>query len=296
MTTATFTDPYHSRTTDTWESASRVDPTVWGDTSGPLTPQQLESYQRDGFLFFPNLLTGREVESLVAEAKSLSAEWPSERAGLVREPDSDVVRSIFRLHHFSDLYQRLFADARLVGKARQLLGSDVYIHQSRINYKPALDGKEFFWHSDFETWHVEDGMPRMRAVSMSVFLTESHEFNGPLMLIPGSHETYIRCAGETPVNHHEQSLRRQEYGVPSREALKQLVHQSRGIEAPKGSAGSVVFFECNTMHGSCGNLSPEPRVNLFAVYNSVENSLVDPFCNRPPRPAYLAEREVTAID
>src|SRR3546814_10756649 len=44
---------------------------------------------------------------------------------------------------------------------------------SRLNYKPGFKGKEFYWHSDFETWHVEDGMPQMRALSMSILLAEN---------------------------------------------------------------------------------------------------------------------------
>lgn len=137
-------------------------------------------------------------------------------------------------------------------------------------------------------------MPRMRALSVSIFLTESDEFNGPLMLIPGSHQTYIRCAGLTPENHFETSLRRQQYGVPNREALELLL-DDQAIVAPKGPAGSVVFFDCNTMHGSNGNLSAKPRINLFAVYNSVDNPLQQPFCGQPPRPDYLAERTVRPI-
>jgi len=173
--------------------------------------------------------------------------------------------------------------------ARQVLGGDVYVHQSRINFKPALDGKEFFWHSDFETWHVEDGMPRMRAVSVSLSLTPSTEFNGPLLLVPGSHKTFIRCVGETPENHHEKSLKKQEYGVPSSEALTQLV-EAGGMASATGPAGTAVFFECNTMHGSAGNLSPWPRTNFFIVYSGVENGLVRPFGGHPPRPAFLADR------
>src|SRR3546814_18361378 len=84
----------------------------------------------------------------------------------------------------------------------------VYIHQSRLNYKPGFKGKEFYWHSDFETWHVEDGMPRMRALSMSVLLAENTTHNGPLMLIPGSHQTYLTCVGETPDAHYLSSLKR----------------------------------------------------------------------------------------
>jgi len=287
-------DPYRSRISDTWQAVPRVDPTA-SDKPGPLTTDEVWNYAHDGFLFAQGLFSQQEMVELLAEATSLAENWPQSLPGIVREPDSDTVRSIFRLHKISDVYQRLFADKRLLDRARQLIGTDVYIHQSRINYKPAMNGKEFFWHSDFETWHVEDGMPRMGALSVSMFLTESHEFNGPLMLIPGSHETYIRCAGSTPEKNYESSLRRQEYGVPTQAALETLL-EDKEIIAPKGPAGSVVFFDCNTMHGSNGNLSPTPRVNLFAVYNSVENAVVDPFCDLPPRPEYLDERTVDPIE
>ncbi len=285
-------DPYISRipgSSESAESVPREDPVVWGQADGPLSQVSLLQYERDGFLFMPSLFSPDEVDHLLAEAKSVIADWPEDRPGLVREPESDVVRSVFQLHRISRTFTELFRDQRLLAPVQQLLDSDVCMHQSRINYKPALDGKEFFWHSDFETWHMEDGMPRMRAISVSLFLTESHEFNGPLMLIPGSHRKYIRCQGETPENHFQQSLRRQQIGVPSAEALEELVRDG-GIVAPKGPAGSVVLFDCNLMHGSAGNLSPNPRTNLFAVFNSVKNQLQQPFCSRPPRPEFLADR------
>lgn len=197
--------------------------------------------------------------------------------------------------HRNEVFKSLVcSDSRIVEPVRQLLGSDVYIHQSRVNFKPAFDGKEFFWHSDFETWHIEDGMPRMRAISVAISLTETNEFNGPLMVVPRSHLKYVRCVGATPKDHYNESLRKQEYGVPSREALERLVGEA-GIQAPKGPPGSTVFFDCNLMHGSAGNLSPFPRVGLFIVYNSVENGLVEPFGGLPPRPVFLAEREVEPI-
>jgi ectoine hydroxylase len=188
------------------------------------------------------------------------------------------------------MFGRLASDARLVNIARQILGDEVYIHQSRLNLKPGFLGKEFYWHSDFETWHVEDGMPRMRAVSCTILLTENNEFNGPLMLIPGSHKHYISCVGETPSDHYKQSLQKQEYGVPDPTSLEFLVERG-GIQAPKGPAGSVVLFDCNTMHGSNSNISPYPRSNLFVVYNSLENALGKPRFGLNPRPEYIATRE-----
>lgn len=299
MTSQAVADPYWSRKTDEWEAIRRQDPVVWAAESGKefecgLTAESVKLFERNGFHHAGNLFSEIETEQLRDEANRLASEISRPRPGVVIEPGGDVVRSLFQIHRTNDIFRTVARDPRLVDVARQLLGGDVYVYQSRINFKPSFDGREFFWHSDFETWHVEDGMPRMRAVSVSVSLTDNNEFNGPLMVVPQSHWTYVRCVGATPANHHEQSLKKQEYGVPSREAMRLLV-DCGGIRAPKGPPGSALFFECNLMHGSAGNLSPYPRTNLFIVYNSVENVAVDPYGDRPPRPGYLAEREVEPI-
>ena len=175
---------------------------------------------------------------------------------------------------------------------RQLLGSKAYIHQSRINFKPGFHGKGFDWHSDFETWHAEDGMPRMRAVSFSIALTDNTPFNGPLMLIPGSHKTFVPCVGRTPEDNYQSSLKKQELGVPNKRDLAAMA-DDYGIKAPTGPAGSLIIFECNTLHASNANMSPWPRSNLFFVYNSVENQLQAPFCGNKPRPDFLGNRNST---
>ena len=293
-------DPYHSRIASEWEAADRVDPCVWSDDSVPpapsagLAPEALAAYAEQGFHLAPRLFSESEAAELLAEATRLATAATGPAPGVVIEPGGQAVRSLFQLHETSPAFKAVAHDPRLLGVARQVLGGEVYVHQSRINFKPALDGKEFFWHSDFETWHVEDGMPRMRAVSVSLSLTPSTEFNGPLLLVPGSHNTFIRCVGSTPDNHHEKSLRKQEYGVPAGAALAMLVERG-GMVAAKGPAGTAVFFECNTMHGSAGNLSPFPRINFFIVYNSVANCLVKPFGGMPPRPGFLAERNPTPL-
>jgi len=291
----TVQDPYESRIDGEASSIERRDPVVWGDAEGPLSPGELERYRRDGFLLFPGLVSPERVKALWEEAQRLAILY-RERSeeGMIIEPDSDVVRSVFSVHRTSRMYADLIASPELAGRARQLLGDDVYLHQSRVNFKPGFVGKEFYWHSDFETWHMEDGMPRMRAVSASLMLTENNEFNGPLMLVPGSHHTYFRCPGKTPPDHHKMSLRKQEYGVPTHEQLSAMVEQ-HGITSAKGPAGTVLFFECNVMHGSSGNMTPYQRNGVFLVFNSMENRLVDPFAGLPPRPGFLAERNPVPI-
>ncbi|NIY17664.1 MAG: ectoine hydroxylase, partial [Nitrospinaceae bacterium] len=52
------------------------------------------------------------------------------------------MRSIFCIHLVSDIFARLAADFRLQNVVRYLLADDVYIHQSRVNFKPGFRGKE----------------------------------------------------------------------------------------------------------------------------------------------------------
>src|SRR3546814_7448632 len=93
------------------------------------------------------------------------------------------------IYRQSEAVARLASDARLADVARFLLDDAVYIHQSRLNYKPGFKGKEFYWHSDFETWHVEAGMPRLRALSLSVLLAAHTPHNGTLMLTRSAEPT-----------------------------------------------------------------------------------------------------------
>lgn len=295
MSQAAETDPYLSRSGTQWEFADRVDPVVWGPIDEPWTADQTDAYAMDGYRFIEQLLCEDEAHALLEKAGGLAREAEQHDAPhVIIEPDGRRVRSVFRVHRDHPEFAELARDPRILEPVKQLLGGHVYVHQSRINYKPEFDGREFFWHSDFETWHMEDGMPRMRAVSVALNLTENHEFNGPLMVVPRSHSVYLRCVGETPDEHYRRSLRRQEIGVPSPEAMRRLVERG-GIVAPKGPAGSAVFFDCNLMHGSAGNLSPFPRTNVFLVYNSTENRLQQPFAGTKPRPFFIAEREPVTL-
>jgi ectoine hydroxylase len=291
-------DLYPSRNGAPPQFSPRLDPVLhatWHPDC-PLTPAQAEFFDKNGYLVLENLFSAPELEKLQAEAGSLLADpdglMPET---VITEPGGKEVRSIFAVHRQNQMMGWLSADARLAETARFLLGDEVYIHQSRLNYKPGFHGKEFYWHSDFETWHVEDGMPRMRALSMSILLARNTPHNGPLMLIPGSHREFLSCGGLTPEDHYKSSLKKQEYGVPDEDSLADLVNRY-GIVAPTGAPGTVVIFDCNIMHGSNGNITPLPRANAFLVYNALSNRVQEPFGTKIPRPEFIAaRREITPV-
>lgn len=275
----------------------RADPVVWsgpGDP-GPIRPAELSGFERDGFLAIEQLITPDEVAVCHSELERLIAD-PEVRADerSIIEPKSQDVRSVFEVHRISEVFANLVRDPRVVGRARQILGSEVYVHQSRINVKPGFGASGFYWHSDFETWHAEDGLPNMRAVSVSIALTENHDTNGGLMIMPGSHRTFLGCAGATPKDNYKKSLQMQDAGTPSDKALTELA-DAHGIRLFTGKPGSATWFDCNCMHGSGDNITPYPRSNVFIVFNSVENTAVEPFAAPVRRPEFIGARDFTPV-
>lgn len=289
---STAFDLYPSRQGQPSTLLERKDPVVYSDDSSrcPVAVEYIEEYAENGFLLMEGIFSGDEIRCFQQEMAGLRANPElRERRETITEPGSGDTRSIFGIHYLSPVFEKLASDRRLAGLAEYILGDRVYLHQSRLNYKPGFRGREFYWHSDFETWHVEDGMPRMRALSISIPLTENNDYNGPLMLIPGSHLDYVACQLETPEDNFKRSLKKQEYGVPPDKVLEDLVGR-HGIVSATGPAGTMIVFDCNILHGSGSNISPFPRSNIFFVYNALGNQVRRPYCDQRPRPEYVATR------
>ncbi|MBB1486314.1 phytanoyl-CoA dioxygenase family protein [Oceanospirillum sediminis] len=285
------TDLYPSRQGKKETITHRHDPVVYPyhkpELESTLSPEQIARYINDGFLVLPDYMSDW-VEALQYKIGQLK-QIMSGREELITEPDSNALRTIFNPIEHNQLVKNFFSHPRILNIARRLLGSEVYAMQSRVNIKPPFTGRSFPWHSDFETWHVEDGMPRMRAVTAWIMLTDNHEKNGPLYVIPGSHKQFVCCEGSTKDNNFATSLKKQMLGVPLQHSMKELMG-NKEITSVTGKAGTVVFHECNIMHGSPDNISADPRSILMCVYNSMENIAQKPFSDLQPRPHYLNSR------
>ncbi|GAA4419592.1 ectoine hydroxylase [Georgenia halophila] len=290
------TDLYPTRLPQPGEAFNREHPTVWGSPDdGPFDTAALEAHEQRGFTILEDFITASEVDEFSAELHRLSTD-PT-LAGdprVITEKASGEVRTVFEVQKLSESLAALGRDPRLLDRARQLLGSDVYLHQTRVNYMPGFKGTGFYWHSDFETWHAEDGMPAPRAVSCSIALTQNYPFNGGLMVMPGSHRTFVPSVGETPEDNHASSLKEQKIGVPSEDVITTMATQF-GIDQFTGAAGSALWFDSNIMHGSGNNITPFPRSNIFMVFNSVENALTEPYAAPAARPQHIANRDFTPL-
>ena len=332
--------------------STRIDPVVWSNSTATttttttttkdnnssqiLTQKQIEFYKNNGYLVLHNFFNQSLIDKWNDISKKIDSEWNDsflnkstfEYTSLNNKNDSYYIpfvnsasengfRSLFSVHNtiFSQDKKYLHENDKIIGIIEEILGSKVYISQSRMNYQRAMHGEGFIWHSDFETWHNEDGMPKPRALSLVVALEDTFAYNGGLMVIPQSHKYFVHCfqnksstikqgkeesEGEQesviiPKENWKASLRGQYYGTPSKSQLFWLYNQT-GIEYIQTLKGGLFLFDSNLIHGSHSNIAPIGRNNAFFVYNSVENRLINqPYANKraPLRPNYLAVRDDT---
>jgi ectoine hydroxylase len=244
-----------------------------------LSPDQLQKFDREGYLFFPSLFTAAEIKALTDEVPSLYAQRRPEN---VREKTGDVVRTNFAAHMYSYPFAKLARHPRMVDPIKQVFGEDVYMHQFKINGKQAFDGDVWQWHQDYGTWMNDDQMPEARAMNVAIFLDEVNEFNGPLMFIPGSHKQGVLDAA------HDTSTTSYPLWVINHDTITGLVANG-GIVAPKGPAGSMILFHGCLVHASTSNLSWN-RVSVYLSLCAVSNHI-----RRFKRPGYIAHRDFSPI-
>jgi ectoine hydroxylase len=245
-----------------------------------LTEQQLQDFDRDGYLFFPSLFSPDEMKVLLDQIPAIYAQH---RPEIIREKESDAVRTVFAGHLINEAFAKLGRHPRMIEPVAQVLGEDLYMHQFKINGKCAFDGDVWQWHQDYGTWRADDDMPQPRAMNVAVFLDEVNEFNGPLLFIPGSHKL-----GALDASHDLSTTSYPLWTIENR-TIEQLVDRG-GIVAPRGPAGSMLMFHSCLVHGSSSNMSPWSRTIVYLSLCAVSNHI-----RRFKRPDYIAHRDFTPI-
>ena len=244
-----------------------------------LTPQQIEDFHREGWLFLPELFSPEEVALLKRESEAIYREHRPE----VWREKTGAPRTAFAAHTYNEAFGTLGAHPRLIGPVEQLFGEQVYMHQYKINAKAAFTGEVWQWHQDYGTWKRDDGMPEPRAMNISVFLDEVMPINGPLLLVPRSHN-----AGDLEASHDVETTSYPLWTLD--EATVSRLVAEGGIVAPTGKPGGVLMFHGNLVHGSAGNITPYPRRIVYLTLNAVSNHI-----RTPTRPEFIAHRDFAPI-
>jgi len=252
-----------------------------------LSQSQLETYDRDGFLVLPNLVSPEEV-ALVKQGLERACAVTDDR--VIREKGGSDVRMIYGLHDMegptgSQAVADLARTPRLLQTAMDVLRDRAYIFHTKCNMKPAITGQIWQWHQDIGVWRV-DGCPDSRLVTTLLMLDEATELGGCLYFVRGSHrEPYI----EAP---YDDSIASTQLKAIPLAQMSEMVGRLGEPVPIVGGPGTAVLFHPHLVHGSGHNMSTHDRWQLYVVYNAVSNVMADV---PKPRPSWKAARNLPAL-
>lgn len=221
-----------------------------------LTLEQIQAFDRDGYVLVPEVFTPAEVAILLSQVT---------KDGRVAKNQWSAVDAAGRASKLAlwaeisdDAFGAVSSSPRIVNSIRMLLREDIYHWHSKVMLKEAKVGGAWEWHQDYGYWY-RDGCLYPRMLSCMVALDPATKENGCLKVIPGSHLLGRFDHG---------SVGGQAGADQERVAAVIARLGEKYCEAP---AGSALFFHGNTFHSSEPNLSEFHRRAYICCYNALSN-------------------------
>ena len=228
-------------------------------TFAPLTADQLDEYERDGFVIRKHLFDVEEIELLRRSAKE-DKQLDDHSFGRA-DGEGGTVRLSLWNHPGDGIYGAFARSPRLVSTAKQLLRDEPYHYHSKMIMKDAHVGGAWAWHQDYGYWY-SNGVLTPNLTSAFIAVDPATRENGCLQVIRESHH----CG-----RIHHQLTGDQAGADPERveEILKRFERVYVTMEP-----GDVLFFHSNLLHRSDRNSSDDPRWSMICCYNARSN---DPY-------------------
>lgn len=224
---------------------------------GPLSPDQMEAYDRDGFVVVQSGFSEDELNALSLAADELAERMgpltpdnPRARSEVEKVGGHIILRKVEPIIDVVPALETLVYDPRMTGPAAQIFGEDVFLFEDKLNYKPPLVGEKYDLHQDYAYW--QDFTDRL--ITVTLLLDDATPENGCLRFIPGSHKNGL-IAKE---NDHPRLI------------TEQIDDPSITVDAP-GQAGDLVVFSCYTAHHSFANRTDKGRRAVLYTYNPLSD-------------------------
>ena len=226
-----------------------------------LTADEIESYERDGFIVLEGLIDGEWIQRLrsamdefVEKSRSLTESnilFDLEEAHTADRPRLRRLVSPADLH---ETFWEYASESILVDVVDDLIGPDIKFHHSKLNFKEPGGGEEVKWHQDISFWPHTNYTP----LTIGTFLSDVEEGMGNVGFVPGSHmdEIYDQYDGPDWIGCLSD-------GDVTRAGVDRAIY-------PTGSAGSVTVHNCRTIHGSAPNTSDQQRPLLLQTYAAAD--------------------------
>ena len=226
-----------------------------------ISEQDVAFYRENGYLVVKDVLSAAEVadlrrvtEEFVQNARSRTAHdeiYDLEDSHSAAEPR---VRRIKTPHQWHESYAGVVAHAGILAVLKQLWGPAIRFDVSKLNLKAAGYGAPVEWHQDWAFYpHTNDDL-----AAVGIMLDDVDETNGPLMVIPRSHQGPI-------LDHHDD----QGYFCGAIDPARGECDFGEAVKLT-GPAGSITIHHARTIHGSATNTSGRPRRLLLHQYRAAD--------------------------
>jgi ectoine hydroxylase-related dioxygenase (phytanoyl-CoA dioxygenase family) len=243
-------------------------------TTRYLTPEQVASYHRDGYVALPRLIDGTRVAELrrvtqdfVERSRRVAASDDVFDLDPRHTPASPVLRRIKNPADHDPLYRWVAFESPIPDIVTELIGPSITFHHSKLNLKGGLVGAPVEVHQDAAFYpHSNDDV-----LAVGLLLDDATEDNGALAVLPGSHRDAI---------HDHYDAQGRFTGCMRREDVERL---DRG-RAPLLSlpAGSIHIHHYRLVHWSAPNTSPADRRLLINAYAAADAVSLVPDTTRSP--------------
>jgi phytanoyl-CoA hydroxylase len=232
-----------------------VERTIMAST-WPLAEGEVKHYQRDGWLVVEGVLSARklaEVDVALQEIRDAALDDVDAATYIEFEPAQTMgppaVRRILDPYARHEVFRSVAHDPCVVDRVASLLGSDLDLQHSKLNWKPARVGSPVDWHQDLAYYpHTNDGV-----MAVLIYLDDASEDNGCLQVLPGHQHHYL------------------DHTAPGAAFAGRIIDRSvteempRPLPAPRGSA---IFLHGLTPHASLPNKSATARRTLILAYRA----------------------------
>jgi len=238
-----------------------------------------QNWNTNGWLMLDNVFDPAPIKDISTTIKS-----HSDTTSFIYENDNSI-RSIFSPSLFNNEINKFIKDNPIIPKVKELISNNIYVHQNHFNYKSALTGGEYAWHSDYTFWHYDDGMPNFNAISCLFLLDDMRIDNGPLEVLSGSHNLIVE---KTPSNSYQIKHDSSESNGIISEHMVSLTNLQR--HTVLGKAGDVFLMHANLWHTSSANTSNYDRNIFFVCYNDINNKITT-----TTRPSHIVSRDFSLV-
>lgn len=216
-----------------------------------LSPDQIDAYDRKGYLTVENVLSLAELDELrqvTDEFVEKSRQVNSNDEVFDLEPSHSMASpSLRRIKHpvsRHPVYAGYASHDPILNIIESLLGPNFRYHNNKLNMKNPAHGSAVEWHQDWAFYpHTNDSI-----LEVGIALDDMTEENGALMVVPGSHK------GQT-WDHHQDGFF---VGGITDPAFRPDDAVSVTVKA-----GGITLHHVRMLHGSRPNRSDKPRRMFF---------------------------------